>query len=144
MKANPSPKAKDKSLELLRGKGLNVTHPRRKILAYLLDHHGPFSVEEIHQSMGEGFCDLATVYRCLGQFEKKGLVERRYFGDDILRYEYLDHAHHHHHIICTQCKAVTQLDDCDIAKLESMVKDRCYRDVSHTLEFFGVCAKCQP
>ena len=55
---------------------------------------------DIHNGIGNKSCDLATVYRCIVQFENSSLVERRYLGDEVLRYEFKDVDHHHHHIVC--------------------------------------------
>ena len=99
-------------------------------------------MQEIHDGLGKKACDLATVYRCIVQFENSNLVERRYLGDEILRYEYKDTDHHHHHIVCRICKSVSQMKYCFISEIEQMIRDKGYSDITHSLEFFGVCAKC--
>ncbi len=130
--------------QFLRQNQLSVTKPRKMILMYLLDGHGPFTIEEIHKGLGKNVCDLATVYRCLGQFEKEGLVERRYLGDEIFRYEIKDESHHHHHIVCKNCKGVSEMNYCFISEIEKMIQDKGYSDVTHMLEFFGICPDCKP
>ena len=130
-----------KAEKLIKEKSLSVTEPRKNILAFLLKNHGPFSMEEIHDGLGKKACDLATVYRCIVQFENSDLVERRYFGDEKLRYEYKDNAHHQH-IICRFCKSITKMKYCFISEIEQMIRDKGYSDITHSLEFFGVCAKC--
>ena len=127
--------------KLIKDKSLSVTEPRKNILAFLLKNHGPFSVEEIHSGLGKKACDLATVYRCVVQFENSNLVERRYFGDEILRYEFKD-IEHHHHIVCRNCRSVAKMKYCFIAEIEQMIRDKGYSDITHSLEFFGTCAKC--
>jgi len=130
-----------KAEKLIKEKNLSVTEPRKNILAFLLKNHGPFSMEEIHDGLGKKACDLATVYRCIIQFENSNLVEKRYFGDEKLRYEYKDNAHHHH-IVCRLCKSITKMKYCFISEIEQMIRDKGYSDITHSLEFFGVCAKC--
>lgn len=129
--------------KFLRENHLSITKPRKMILMFLLESHGPFSIEEIHKGLGKNVCDLATVYRCLGQFEKEGLVERRYLGDEVFRYELKDESHHHH-IICRICKGVSKMDYCFISEIEKMIRDKGYTDVTHMLEFFGICPDCKP
>lgn len=142
MKKTSPPLLTDKSKTLLKEKGLSITQPRKTILEFLLENHGPFSIEEIHQKIGESACDLATVYRCMGQFEKEELVEKRFLGDETLRYEFRDESHHHHHIICRNCKNVTPMDYCLISEVEKMIQDKGYTNITHSLEFFGICPEC--
>ena len=142
MKTIVSQKLIQKAEKLIKEKSLSVTEPRKNILAFLLKNHGPFSMEEIHGGLGKKACDLATVYRSIVQFENSNLVERRYLGDEVLRYEYKDTDHHHHHIVCRICKSVSQMKYCFISEIEQMIRDKGYSDITHSLEFFGVCAKC--
>ena len=142
MKTIVSQKLIQKAEKLIKEKSLSVTEPRKNILAFLLKNHGPFSMEEIHDGLGKKACDLATVYRSIVQFENSNLVERRYLGDEVLRYEYKDTVHHHHHIVCRICKSVSQMKYCFISEIEQMIRDKGYSDIAHSLEFFGVCAKC--
>ena len=141
MKTTVPKKLIQKAEKLIKEKSLSVTEPRKNILAFLLKNHGPFSMEEIHDGLGKKACDLATVYRCIVQFENSDLVERRYFGDEKLRYEYKDNAPHHH-IVCRLCKSITKMKYCFISEIERMIRDKGYSDITHSLEFFGVCAKC--
>ena len=142
MKTSVPQKLIQKAEKLIKEKSLSVTEPRKNILAFLLKNHGPFSMEEIHGGLGKKACDLATVYRSIVQFENSNLVERRYLGDEVLRYEYKDTDHHHHHIVCRICKSVSQMKYCFISEIEQMIRDKGYSDITHSLEFFGVCAKC--
>ena len=112
MKTSVPQKLIQKAEKLIKEKSLSVTEPRKNILAFLLKNHGPFSMEEIHDGLGKKACDLATVYRCIVQFENSNLVERRYLGDEVLRYEYKDLDHHHHHIVCRICKSVSKMKYC--------------------------------
>jgi Fur family transcriptional regulator, ferric uptake regulator len=142
MKTIASKKLIKKAEKLIKENSLSLTEPRKNILGFLLKNHGPFSVEEIHNGLGIEVCDIATVYRCIVQFENTNLVERRYLGDEILRYEYKDEDHHHHHIICRICRSVSEMKYCFISEIEQMIRDKGYSDITHSLEFFGVCAKC--
>jgi Fur family ferric uptake transcriptional regulator len=83
-----------------------------------------------------------TVYRCLQKLEEAGLVHSTGFGDGLTRFE-LAHQTHHHHILCTKCQAIKPLDSCSITHLEKSIKEMGYQNISHRLEFFGVCARCQ-
>ncbi len=135
----------DKALDVLRKAHCRITEPRRVILKVLLREHGPFTMEELHGRIEGGICDLVTVYRNLIALEKAGLVQRCEFGDGRSRYEFRDHndSHHHHHIICTKCRKVETFNVCLVDGLERLVREKGYATVSHSLEFFGLCPKCQ-
>ena len=142
MKTAVSKKLIQKAEKLIKEKNLSVTEPRKNILGFLLKNHGPFTIEEIHNGLGNKACDLATVYRCIVQFENSKLVERRYLGNEVLRYEYKDMKNHHHHIICRDCKSVAKMEYCFISEIEQMIRDKGYSDITHSLEFFGICSEC--
>lgn len=123
---------------------LKVTEPRKAILHALIESHGPYTVEEIHKLITRRICDLATVYRCLGSLEKAGLIKRCDFGDGTARYELATKSeHHHHHVVCKVCKRIDVLDDCELQDLNRVPRKMGYTDVSHSLEFFGVCPQCR-
>jgi len=128
--------------EILRQAGLKITRSRTALLEALSQGHGPHSPEELFDKLDRDLCDLVTVYRTLSSFEEKGLVRRCEFGDGKARYE-LEHAdHHHHHLVCRRCRAVQPLDPCSIEGLEKSLKGSGYSDITHRLEFFGLCPKC--
>ncbi len=65
--------------------------------------------------------------------------------DGKKRYEVLGEHEHHHHMICTTCRAircVEMANDLDTLEAEIFTKFK-FKVESHTLEFFGVCQKCQ-
>jgi Fur family ferric uptake transcriptional regulator len=134
----------ERLLEDVRKSQLRVTEPRVAILEVLLKHHGPFTVEEIHKRLAKDVCDLATIYRSLASLEKTGILRRCEFGDGTSRYELSEHKnHHHHHVICKLCKRVEVLDDCELKEIDHFAQKRGFTEITHSLEFFGVCPKCQ-
>jgi Fe2+ or Zn2+ uptake regulation protein len=131
--------------ELKRNK-LKLTEPRKLIVAALFENHGPFGAEDLHEKFLKNECDLATVYRTLTSLEQAKVINRCDFGDGVARYELAehDHGHHHHHLICNDCKKVEVIDHCEIDQtIDRFAKKRGYKEISHRLEFFGVCPTCQ-
>ncbi len=130
----------------LRTSGLRLTKPRKSILRILLQDHGPFSCEDIFKKISElkniDNCDLVTVYRSMAKLEETGVVERCDFGDGKVRYEIRHENHHHHHIVCRVCKTVKIVTDCSVVEGKSVSPLFGFRDVTHRLEFFGVCPSC--
>lgn len=127
----------------LRAGGQRVTVPRRAILTILIEEHGPFSAEEIFQRLSPRQCDLVTVYRSLSAMEELNLVRRCDFGDGTYRYEFNHADDHHHHIICRACRSVRVIEVCVADALERMARQLGYTNVTHMLEIFGTCPKCQ-
>ncbi len=132
----------EEAVAMLKKSGHRVTQPRIAILKALISEKGPIKIEDIHRRVSDRNCDLATVYRCIGAFEKIGIVRRCFFPDGSSLFEFIVGGDHHHHIICTSCRKVETIDVCVVDGLERLVHNRGYRDVSHMLEFFGVCEDC--
>jgi Fur family ferric uptake transcriptional regulator len=136
-------KEKDKELlELLGSHSLRVTNPRVEILQILRANHNPLTISEIHSKIKSKATDLATVYRTINSFLKFNIVNEVDFKDEFKRYELIFDRHHHHHIVCKVCKKVEDIDFCVGDKIEKDLKKRGYKNISHSLEFFGICQNC--
>jgi Fur family ferric uptake transcriptional regulator len=131
------------ALEAIERAGLRRTQPRIAILKALIAEHGPFSVDELREFTLLDGIDRVTVYRVLTAFEELGLVRRCEFGDGTSRYEFAGGGHHHHHVICKKCRKTENVDECIPEAIIQRVRKLGYDDVSHTLEFFGVCKTCR-
>lgn len=127
----------------IRQAGMRITQPRLAIIASLHRHEGPVSCERIHQDVGIGTCDLVTVYRCLAAFEGMGLVRRSYLHNGTCLYELTLTAPRHYHIVCKACGATERMEYFPVEGVERLLAERGYAQVSHVVEFFGVCPKCQ-
>jgi len=123
-----------------------VTGPRQAILDLLRRSQHPLTRKQVFARLRAGDCDLATVYRSMQVLEEMGIVKRYDFGDGVGRFELVAEGEdgHHHHLICTRCSQVVELDGCFLADLEGRIAERNgFRDISHRLEFFGICPTCQ-
>lgn len=130
-------------MERLRVAGVRLTRPRRALVETLAKQHGPSSIEKLHQAVGADACDLATVYRNLAAFEQAGVVRRMHFESGTALYELeASSEHHHHHVVCRVCHRVEPVEGCVVQGIEDSVRARGYSDVSHIVEFFGVCSDC--
>jgi Fur family ferric uptake transcriptional regulator len=103
----------------------------------------PVTIERIHQDIGEDVCDLVTIYRCLIAFEEIGIVQRSYQHTGTCLYELTLSQSRHYHIVCKSCNQTDRIDYHSIEGMERMLAERGYTQVSHLLEFFGVCPACQ-
>jgi Fur family ferric uptake transcriptional regulator len=129
----------------LRRNSRKVTGARQAILAALRQGH-PMSSKEIFAALPRGDCDLATVYRSLHLLENMGMVKRFDFGDGVARFELLGEGDdgHHHHLVCIRCSDVVEIEECFTHEIEEKIVARSgFKSVTHRLEFFGICPKCQ-
>ena len=130
----------------LKRAGLKITLPRMKILEILenaKDHH--LSAEDVYRILVDSDQDigLATVYRVLTQFEEAGLVKRHHFSDEHSVFE-IDHGEHHDHLVCVKCNSVKEFIDPVIEERQQFVaKEAGYVITDHSLNIYGICAKCQ-
>lgn len=132
--------------ERMRGAGIKVTQQRRQLLKVLLEHPEPISADEIFKKFEDSDerMDLVTIYRIFKKFEETALVSRLEFGDGIARFEMLlESGHHHHHVICRKCQRVEALHLCDLGPHLKAVEAMGYTQLSHRLDFFGICSKCR-
>lgn len=128
----------------LRENGLRVTQPRIALLTALSHQNGPVSIEHLHAALKDRSCDLVTVYRCLSAFEGIGLVRRSFLHNGTGLYELtLSNAPQHYHLVCKSCGKTERVDYFPIQGMEAVLRERGYTQLSHLVEFFGVCPNCQ-
>ncbi|MBU0690727.1 transcriptional repressor [bacterium] len=119
------------------------TRQRKAILKVLQKADHPLSSQEVmEQTVRNGdSLNIATVYRTLSAFVKRGtLVEVRLPGESK-RYE-LSGKTHHHHFRCRKCNRVLVIEKC-ADDLPSLVPDG-YVLENHDLFLYGLCAECAP
>ncbi|MCB0379307.1 MAG: transcriptional repressor [Bdellovibrionales bacterium] len=121
-----------------------MTKQRIALAKSIIAFRGPFSAEDLYSKVESQGIDLVTVYRCLSAFTDLEILSTVNFEDGTQRYEYLCSSDkgHHHHIICKKCKKVDPINFCVVQGQEQLVEQMGYANVSHKLEFFGICKKC--
>ena len=127
----------------MRTSGMRVTKPRVALVEILQKQEGPVSIERLHQAVGVKSCDLVTIYRCLAAFEDLGLVRRSYLHNGTCLYELTNGSARRYHIVCKDCGKTDQVDYSLAEETEQKLQDKGYAQISHVLEFFGVCPACQ-
>ncbi len=130
----------------LRGEARKITGPRQAILEILRKQAHPLTNKEILAALPKDHCDLATVYRSMHLLEEMGLVKRFDFGDGAARFEMVCEGDdgHHHHLVCRRCTGVVEIEECLLREIEARIAEaNGFKDVTHKLEFFGICPRCQ-
>ncbi len=131
----------------LREAGMRLTPARRSILEALLVDRRPQSLEGLQQlarSRG-GDPDYTTVFRLMCALEKLGLVQKLSLHQSCSQFELVDPDQHYDHIVCRECGQITLIEgDCPVEAVEARIS-RIYgfRELTHNLEFHGICPRCQ-
>lgn len=128
---------------LLNSKSQRVTGPRLEILRVLKESRDPMTISEIHGKVKNKNMDLATVYRTVNLFHENNIVCEIDFKDEFKRYELLYDRNHHHHIVCRKCRKIENVDTCILNELEKFLTEKGYSEITHSLEFFGICSECR-
>ncbi len=132
--------------ERLRSAGLKRTPARISILRTLSGGYRLLSIDEIYQALSKQAGrtpDRATLYRSIQKMEEAGLVRSVNLGDGQLRYELDGPEVKHHHLVCRDCGRVEPVYVALPEDSFEGVSAKGYTGVTHQLEFFGVCPRCQ-
>lgn len=129
----------------LREADLKATPIRLAVLKLLETADKPLDVATIRLELKKSGikADPATVFRMMNSFSGKGIVREVNFQESKLRYEHAA-KDDHHHLVCEKCSGIEDLSDCNIKALEKDIeKKKGFQVNNHSLEFFGLCQKCQ-
>lgn len=135
-------------LDELKDRGHRMTKVRKATLELLVKAKVPVPAADILAGLCRRSLEVnkTTVYREIDFLLAQRILREVDLLDGKKRYELLFENDHHHHMICTKCSAIQciemhhDLDDLE-RDLHSKFK---FKVTSHTLEFFGLCQKCQP
>ncbi|HEX3472962.1 MAG TPA: Fur family transcriptional regulator [Silvibacterium sp.] len=124
--------------------GIPVTHQRLVIYQVLRSMHGHPSPEEVYERVRVRIpaISLATVYKNIHLFIESGLFHEVSLHHGSLRVE--TNALPHHHLVCTECKSIT-----DIAADDLGIPVRAHRLRSgflaqrYAVDVLGLCPDCQ-
>lgn len=131
----------------LKASGAKITGGRLAIIqALLASSKKPVNAEWLHglvRKSKKTRCDLASVYRTMALLEELGVVRRSDLFGAASHFELVREGHHHrHHIVCRSCQKIETIDFCLVQAENQALKRLGYKDVSHRLEFLGLCPAC--
>jgi Fur family peroxide stress response transcriptional regulator len=129
----------------LRERRCRITPQRLAVLKILTSSEGHPSVERIYEQIKVDFptTSLATVYKTVTLLKEMGEVLELGFSDGGNRYDG-NKPYPHPHLLCTHCDAIEDLEVDALGEIPRQVaQDTGYRIVSHRLDFFGICPRCQ-
>ena len=129
----------------LRERGHRLTPQRMAVLKVLIGSHEHPSAEQIHALVKADLpmTSLATTYKTLAVLKQLGEIQEINLGNDSSRYDG-GNPSPHPHLICLECGSIMDVDVLGLSDLPRDVGHRTgYHIVSHRLDFFGVCPRCQ-
>jgi Fur family transcriptional regulator, ferric uptake regulator len=133
-------------LQYLKDRGYRITAGRMAIVRHVAGTRKPFTAAELQTALKKKglTANKATAYRELGVLQKEGILRPVTFDDGIQRFE-LHGDDHHHHLLCEKCGTVEDVHmDNDLDDLEQKIsKEKKFMILRHSLEFYGLCAKCR-
>ncbi len=118
---------------------------QRQALTEILARTSEFrSAQEIHQVLGAAGhpIGLATVYRNLTAMAADGEIDVLRTDDGEALYRACRSGEHHHHLVCRECGRTVEVEGPGAfeAWSDKVSAEHGFRDVTHTLEIFGVCS----
>jgi Fur family ferric uptake transcriptional regulator len=130
--------------DYLRQKDSPMTPQRMAILDHLLAADRHLSQEEIYAALKSRGIGKVTVFRTLKTLEECHLLEKVSDSSDRPRYEIKMERPHHDHLICVDCRGITEIQWPEIERIQDKAcKKLGFAIMYHRHEVFGRCQDCQ-
>src|SRR5438270_8037713 len=119
MQASPSVETRP-FRELCADHGITATHQRQVLYEVMQKMPGHPSPEEVYARVKKRVpaISLATVYKNIHLFVERGVLKQLSVHHGSLRVELK--SLHHHHLVCSHCKAITDIEDKDLGVLPAV------------------------
>ena len=120
------------------------TRSQERIMEILQNLKRSISAQDLYielrnrkQDMG-----LATVYRSLEALKLQGELQVRLLPSGESVYSSVNRDRHH--LTCVNCNTSIAIEQCPVHQLERQLEaSHKFKVYYHTLEFFGLCDRCQ-
>lgn len=140
-----SPNVKTRAFrELCADHGLAATHQRQVLYEVMQTMPGHPSPEEVYARVKKRVpaISLATVYKNIHLFVQKGVLKQLSMHHGSLRVEL--NSHIHHHMVCSHCKAITDIAEKDLGVLPAVRElPGGFQVERYSIDVIGICAACQ-
>lgn len=142
----------EQALLAMKGAGLKLTRPRQEVLGFLAENSEAMTPYEIRDALKKkAKLDVVTIYRMLEEFTKMGLVHRVMSLGRFVKCSESELDRHceedegcHHYLICERCHQIEEIAGENLHELEKKIEKQLkFKIFSHSLEFLGLCSKCQ-
>jgi Fur family ferric uptake transcriptional regulator len=140
--------SKNRSRSLLNSKNASITNPRLVVLDILLKEQRPLTIDQLLR-ISQGTIAQSTLYRVINDLREFELVSEFTTPENNMVVELnTTDSGHHHHLFCSQCGSITDIELNNDLELELETEARQIEKAydflieSHSLELFGLCARC--
>jgi Fur family transcriptional regulator, peroxide stress response regulator len=143
MRTSPSVKARA-FRELCADHGIPATHQRQVLYEVMQTMPGHPSPEEVYARVKKRVpsISLATVYKNIHLFLERGVLKELSMHHGSLRVELNSHVHHH--MVCSYCKAITDIEEEDLGVLPALPElPGGFQVERYSIDIIGICAACQ-
>ena len=120
------------------------TRSQNQVLELLKQIKDAISAQEMYMQLKQRQVSmgLATVYRALESLKLEGAVQVRTLSSGESLYSLAKEDTHH--LTCVRCGTSAVMEECPVHGLEThLTESHHFQIFYHTLEFFGLCEKCQ-
>lgn len=119
-----------------------LTPQRLAILEYLEGNKSHPSASDIYKAVSKKYpmMSFATVYNTLEKLREKGQLLELSIDTGKKRFD--PNATPHHHLICVNCKTITDVNRNFVLDLQE--GETCdYEIIGNHVDFYGICPKCK-
>lgn len=120
------------------------TRSQEKIIQVLQSLDEALSAQDLYIEMRKRDYNmgLATVYRSLEALKLQGELQVRKLSNGESVYSSVKRDQHH--LTCVNCGKSIPIEECPVHTLEHQLEQsHQFKVFYHTLEFFGICDRCQ-
>lgn len=122
------------------------TPSQERVLRLLKTLNRALSAQEIYFELHrhQQKIGLATVYRSLEGLKKEGAIQERKLASGESLYDSIHRDQHY--LTCVHCSESIPLESCPFHDHElegTFAQSHQFKVYYHTLEFFGLCLRCQ-
>ncbi|HEY4689176.1 MAG TPA: Fur family transcriptional regulator [Anaerolineae bacterium] len=135
----------DSVTQQLSERQFKITRQRRAVLRAIAGSNSRMSPAEVYAQARRNCRDLglATVYRTLDILVEIGAIRRMHLDDGCEGFAPAS-AEHGHHLICSECHATIEFEDCNMTAMLKRLESRTgFTIEKHWLELVGRCPECQ-
>jgi Fe2+ or Zn2+ uptake regulation protein len=130
----------------IKKKGYRLTKAREAIVRVFVNSNVPLTAFDLNSKLAKVkvAVNKTTIYREIDFLKGQKIIREIPFGDGKRRFEIWP-DNHHHHLVCIRCDMIEciELKGCLEAEEEIIFRENNFKTVKHSLEFQGLCAKCQ-
>jgi Fur family transcriptional regulator, peroxide stress response regulator len=130
--------------EFCRENGIAMTHQRQVLYEVMKTMHGHPSPEEVYARVKKKVpaISLATVYKNIHLFVERGVFREMSMHHGSVRVEM--NREPHHHMVCSHCKAITDIEEKDLGVLPAVRRlPGGFQVERYAIDVIGICAACQ-